>query len=256
MNKPTIPVVNNAKLTIQKNGTTVSEFTANANEAVTANIAVPVAVSELTNDSNYTTTTALNNAVNSIEGKLNRDVLTDVSFEVVGQAANLNVTKSKYNLSTQQASETVVTAVAIADEDNAGLMSSYDVLTLADLKDRVASLEGANTRLLYDVEGVGHHSNPTYTDINDFVVSLGKYEAPFMGITVIVSDTQHAWRYYLNLSDQDSEGHYIDTPSAWRDDGVETVSNFSNNTPGLIKGAGASDGQVYAETNGTGSVYG
>ena len=40
-NKPTIPTVNNATLTIQKNGTNVATFTANASSNVTANITVP-----------------------------------------------------------------------------------------------------------------------------------------------------------------------------------------------------------------------
>lgn len=40
-NKPTIPTVNNATLTIQKNGTQVATFTANASSNVTANITVP-----------------------------------------------------------------------------------------------------------------------------------------------------------------------------------------------------------------------
>lgn len=56
-NKPTIPTVNDATLTIQKNGTTVKTFTANASSNVTANITVPTKVSELTNDSGYTTNT-------------------------------------------------------------------------------------------------------------------------------------------------------------------------------------------------------
>lgn len=40
-NKPTIPIVNNATLTIQKNGTNVATFTANSASNVTANITVP-----------------------------------------------------------------------------------------------------------------------------------------------------------------------------------------------------------------------
>ena len=40
LNKPTIPTVNNATLTIQKNGTTVNTFTANASSNVTANIQI------------------------------------------------------------------------------------------------------------------------------------------------------------------------------------------------------------------------
>lgn len=51
--KPSIPTVNNAKLTIQKNGTTVKTFTANSSTNVTANITVPTKTSELTNDSGF-----------------------------------------------------------------------------------------------------------------------------------------------------------------------------------------------------------
>lgn len=56
LNKPTIPTVNDATLTIQKNGTTVNTFTANASSNVTANITVPTKISDLTNDSNFANT--------------------------------------------------------------------------------------------------------------------------------------------------------------------------------------------------------
>lgn len=51
----TQPTVGNATLTIQKNGTTVKTFTANASTNVTANITVPTKTSELTNDSSFVT---------------------------------------------------------------------------------------------------------------------------------------------------------------------------------------------------------
>lgn len=49
-NKPTIPTVYNATLTIQKNGSTVNTFTANASSNVTANITVPTKTSDLIKD--------------------------------------------------------------------------------------------------------------------------------------------------------------------------------------------------------------
>ena len=52
-NKPTIPTVNNATLTIKKNGSTVQTFTANASSNKTANIIVPTKTSELENDSGF-----------------------------------------------------------------------------------------------------------------------------------------------------------------------------------------------------------
>jgi len=62
-NKPTIPTVNDATLTIQKNGVDVQTFTANASSNVTCNITVPTKTSDLTNDSNFVDTS--NPAVSS-----------------------------------------------------------------------------------------------------------------------------------------------------------------------------------------------
>lgn len=52
---PTIPTVNDATLTIQKNGTTVKTFTANASSNVTANITVPTDTGDLTNGAGFIT---------------------------------------------------------------------------------------------------------------------------------------------------------------------------------------------------------
>ena len=56
-NKPTIPTVNNATLTIQKNGANVQTFTANQSTNATANITVPTKTSNLTNDGADNTST-------------------------------------------------------------------------------------------------------------------------------------------------------------------------------------------------------
>ena len=53
------PTVNNGTLTIQKNGTTVNTFTANASGNVTANITVPTTVAELSDASTYVTQNSL-----------------------------------------------------------------------------------------------------------------------------------------------------------------------------------------------------
>lgn len=50
------PDINNATLTIQKNGTNVATFTANSTSNATANIVVPTKTSDLTNDSGFKTT--------------------------------------------------------------------------------------------------------------------------------------------------------------------------------------------------------
>lgn len=54
-----IPTVNDATLTIQKNGTTVTTFTANSAQNATANISVPMDTSDLTNGAGYITSAAV-----------------------------------------------------------------------------------------------------------------------------------------------------------------------------------------------------
>ena len=56
-----IPTVNDATLTIQKNGTTVTTFTANSAQNATADISVPTKVSDLTNDLSFVEETDLAN---------------------------------------------------------------------------------------------------------------------------------------------------------------------------------------------------
>ena len=62
-NLPTIPTVNDATLTIKRNGEDVQTFTANASSNVTCNITVPTKTSDLTNDSDFVDTS--NSAVAS-----------------------------------------------------------------------------------------------------------------------------------------------------------------------------------------------
>lgn len=63
-----LPTVNNGTLTIQKNGTNVATFGANQSTNSTANITVPTKVSDLTNDSGYTTNKG---TVTSVAVKMN-----------------------------------------------------------------------------------------------------------------------------------------------------------------------------------------
>lgn len=74
--QPTIPTVGNGTLTIQKNGTNVTTFTANQSGNATANITVPTKTSELTNDSGFLTShqdiSGKANAKPNVSGNMNQ----------------------------------------------------------------------------------------------------------------------------------------------------------------------------------------
>lgn len=114
-----------------------------------------------------------------------------------------------------------------------------------DLSRRVDNLEGKTTRLFY---GEGTLTSPNATEIQAFIDGLEvdpPYTAPYSGVAIVVhitsEDTYHIWHYYDNLK-------------AWRDDGIDTVSTFTNTTRGIIQGSdkagyiSASDG--FGKVNG------
>lgn len=108
---------------------------------------------------------------------------------------------------------------------------------LKETNERVDRLEGKTTRLLYTEK-----TNPNASEIDAFVDGLG-YTSPYEGIAVVISGTYHIWHYYEN----DGIG--------WRDDGLDTITPFTNSVAGSILGS-ADDGKISANNDGTGSVNG
>lgn len=116
------------------------------------------------------------------------------------------------------------------------LLANVKDLLLA-VEDEVERLAGKTTRILYTAK-----TNPTAQEIDAFAISKG-YVSPYEGVAIVVDETYHVWHYYEN----DNLG--------WKDDGVDTVTPFTNNLPGSILGS-AADGKISANQDGTGSVNG
>lgn len=166
--------------------------------------------------------------------KLSTQVLTKVTMLVEGDSAYIET--ASRNLQSGQ-EQTSLSPMQLANEEQAGLMSPSDYRSLVAIGQRVNALEGKTSRILYT-----ERTEPTQEQINEFAISRG-FAAPFAGVAVVVDSVYHVWHYYEN----DSIG--------WRDDGVDTVSAFTNESAGSIRGE-AVDGKVFAETDGTGSVFG
>ena len=130
-NKPTIPTVNNATLTIQKNGTTVKTFTANASSNVTANITVPTKTSDLTNDSGFVNSTA-------IAGK--QDLLT--------AGAHINITGTTIKATDYVHSEQPVATSSVAPVVTGSMISNGTITA-----DKLAT--GATLKLTLSTSDIG-----------------------------------------------------------------------------------------------------
>ena len=192
----------------------------------------------VTNNAGKIDSVSVNGLKVSIDENKNVDIdipeyMSDSETTADGDNVYLHNSYSQVNKGSREENK----LIPLANQTNAGLMSTGDVRAISDLQSRVGNLEGKTTRLLY-TEKV----DPTAEEINAFVTGLG-YTAPFEGIAVVIDKTYHIWHYYEN----DSIG--------WKDDGLDTVNLFTNENAGIIKGSNT-DGKIYAENDGTGSVYG
>lgn len=115
----TQPTVNDATLTIQKNGTDVQTFTANQSTNATANITVPTDTSDLTNGAGYITSSSLptvNDATLTIQQN-GTTVQTFTANQSTDATANISVPTQLSDLdgtvSTSQIADGVVTSKKI-----------------------------------------------------------------------------------------------------------------------------------------------
>ena len=139
-NKPTIPTVNDATLTIQKNGTNVATFTANASSNATANITVPTAVSELSNDSGYLTSSSNLDASKLTSGTVDIARLPQGALErlikVADEAARYALTTADVQLgdTVQQLDTGIMYVVTDVDHlDSAAGYTEYTAGTAASV---------------------------------------------------------------------------------------------------------------------------
>lgn len=184
----------------------------------------------------YNTLGKIEDQLQSINNTNNHAVIDTVGWDI--QTDDVDLTYTTYNPFSGATGSSSVN-IPLASTTAAGLMSSANVNTLADLGERVENLEGKTTRLFYD-EG----NNPSASQINTFVTGLG-YSAPFEGIAVVVytGENYHIWHYYENGG------------IGWRDDGIDTVVTFTNNVKGIIQGS-TQDGYISASGDGLGVVSG
>lgn len=165
-NKPTIPTVNDATLTIQKNGTDVAAFTANSASAVTANITVPTDTADLTNGAGFITTAALSNYYTKGE---------TYSQQEVNSLINTLSIPTKTSDLTNDGSDGTSTYVEADDLATVATSGSYNDLsnkptipTIVDMTGATASTAGAH----------GYVPAPAAGDQNKFLQGDGTWATP------------------------------------------------------------------------------
>ena len=183
-NKPTIPTVNNATLTIQKNGTTVNTFTANASENVTANISVPTTVAELSDAGNYVLSSAL--ATVATSGSYN-DLADKPTIPTVDQTYDGTSTNAQSGAAVKSAIDAAVSSV----------YKPAGSIAFASLP----ALSSANEGKVYNV-------TDAFTTTADFVEGAGK-SYPAGTNVVIVNTSGTTYKYDVLAGFVDLSGYQL-----------------------------------------------
>lgn len=184
------PTVNDATLTIQKNGTTVKTFTANASSNVTANITVPTKTSDLTNDSGFLdsvawedvtgkptfATVATSGSYNDLTNKptIPAAVTVDSALSststnpVQNKVINTALNRKQASLSTAQlnAANSGITAakVTIYDGYASQIAAKADISALDDKQDALTAGDHINiTNDTISATGYVHSDDPVTT---------------------------------------------------------------------------------------------
>lgn len=170
--KPTIPTVNNATLTIQKNGSTVASFGANASSNVTANITVPTTASDvgaLANTTKYAKSfdLSINNSTYVMTFKLKDQDGTALKTETIDLPLETMVVDGEYDADTKKVILTLqngnTVSFSIADlisglqpTITAGTGLSKSGATLNHSNSVTAATKGSATaipQITYDAQG-------------------------------------------------------------------------------------------------------
>ena len=117
---PAYPTVNNGTLTIQRNGTNVTTFTANQSGNATANISVPTNTNQLTNGAGFITAASVGNGTLTIQ-KNGSNVATFTANQGGNTTANITVPTNNNQLTNGAGyitSDLRVRQNAIGSDDN------------------------------------------------------------------------------------------------------------------------------------------
>lgn len=249
-NLPTIPVVNNAELTIQVNGATIDSFTANSATDTTINIPVPTNTSDLTNDSDFVVesdlaTVATTGAYSDLTGTPVVDAtITAGGTNAVQGGAIYTALVGKAD------SEDIPTAVSELTNDS-GYQTATQVETAIDAK--ISSTYKAAGSVLFanlpqpgsDYEGYVYNIEDDFTTTADFVEGAGKEYPAGTNVAIVNVGTtgSPSFKYdvlgeFIDLSDYVKNTDYATTSTAGlvsvgdglnvSASGVISVNNFTS----------------------------
>ena len=223
--RPTIPTVNNATLTIQRNGVAVDTFTANASANKTINITVPTTTSQLTNNSGFITAADL-------PDDYTLPVATANALGGVKSGGDITVATSgavTVNSATQADSATTAASATKATQDASGNVITSTYATKTEL----SAKQNASTAVEVATAGtaVGDSTHPVYVNASGVATKIDKVAAAAKADTA-TSATTATTAASATKATQDASGNVITSTYATKTEVGSKLSSISGSTGG------------------------
>ena len=202
----------------------------------------PTSVSDFANDAGYQNSSdvssAINTALSPVTTAIDKTVIQDIVMDPTASASTVTLNKTSQNISSGVTSTGTV-VLPVASNLQAGVINAATYSTIQDNAAYInAILNGA-------VAISGLPANPTQAELTTAWTTATGINNVINGAKINDSDNSKVWTYYTNTLTW-----YAATNTA-----QVTVNPFTNSAAGIIKGSTAA-GQVFAESDGTGSVNG
>ncbi len=157
---------------------------------------------------------------------------------VASTASTATITNAKYNPTTGDTSSEVL-SMPVASASNAGVMNSSMYSQFVSMSDNLTAILNGSVAV------TGLAASPSQSDLTTAWETATGLSELVNGAKIADIDNQKVWTYYSN-----TDTWYSATNTA-----QVTVSQWTNSALGTVMGS-STDGQIFAETNGTGSVNG
>lgn len=172
-----------------------------------------------------------------INTRLDQNVQRDTTATANSSTVNLNITKGNVNT---KSSSTSAVALPVANATQAGVMNPATFQAIQDNAEAIdAILDGTISISTLP-------SNPSQGDLTNAWKNTTGKDTVINGAKIDDSTNETVWTYYTNIASW--KGVPYSEPSV-------QVSQWTNSAAGIVKGS-TEDGQIFAESDGTGSVNG
>lgn len=223
---------------------------------------VPENVSELNNDSNYATVDSVNSVKNElaaeivskveteatarnnkdveIEGKLNKTVVSNINMDTTASTTTVKLKEGKVNIGSG-ATSTEELPLPVASDTQAGIMNAATYKSITENSNRISNIERESVA----ISGLAEH--PSQAQLTSAWKEVSGETELQNGASIWCTDWHKRYEYFTN------QHQWVITQEGLG--GEVTISQWTNSAAGIAKGS-TEDGQIFAETDGTGSVNG